>query len=375
MWPSLTDGSRIFIKMHLNVEMGRHRERLRERIRALELGGVLFFDMVNIRYLTGFTGEEGFFVMTGKEGFLLVDGRFTTQAKEEVAEDVQVELLRDSIADAAKFILGHRISPLGLEVEAISQANFTRLRRLLKGVKIRGVKGLVEPLRAIKDEGELSFIKKAARVAEAALEEVIPMIRPGVSEREIAWELDYRIKRRGAEGVAFPTIVVSGPRAALPHGRPSERRLKRGEVVIVDFGAVWNGYHSDETCTFLLGKNEEAIRAYRVVQEAKNRAYEEVRAGVKGDYVDRVARKVITQAGYGAFFSHGTGHGVGLRVHEMPRLGPRSRDVLMEGMVVTVEPGVYLPGKWGIRLEDMVLVKEKGGFLITGRSKELMILD
>ncbi|HOJ52420.1 MAG TPA: Xaa-Pro peptidase family protein [Syntrophales bacterium] len=352
------------------------REQLKARLKALKVPALLLFDMNNIRYLTGFSGEEGILFTDLERWVLLVDGRYVTQAREEVPPEVEIVLIRDPIGDVASYVGDGRVSYLAVEAHALAYENFLKLRRALKGVRCRAWKNLIEPMRMCKDGSEVASIKKAAEMAEEALQEVIPLIRPGVAEREIAIELEYRMRKKGALEAAFPTIVASGPRAAMPHARPGTHVLKKGEVVILDFGAVGEeGYRSDETCTFLLGRTEEVMRAYQVVREAQMKAIEAIRPGVKCAYVDHVAREVISRAGYGDFFSHGTGHGVGLGVHEAPRLGPHSREVLEEGMVVTVEPGIYLPGRWGIRLEDMVLVTEKGSRLITGFSKEPTILD
>lgn len=283
--------------------------------------------------------------------------------------------MREPFTALASFLRACQVPALGLEVEAISYVQYVRLRRALRGMAVRACEQIVEPLRARKDETEIRLIAKAVKVAEGALHDILHLLQPGIMEQDVAVEIDYRMKRRGAEEVSFPTIVTSGPRAALPHGRPMNRRFSRGDTIVVDFGAVVDGYHSDETCTFLLDCDDDVIAGYRIVEEAHDRALAAIRPGVATAEIDRQAREVISKAGYGDYFTHGTGHGVGLMIHEEPRLSPQSRQVLEEGMVVTVEPGIYLPERWGIRLEDMVVVTANGNQLLTGISKELTILD
>lgn len=342
---------------------------------ALKVACLVLFDPINIRYVTGFTGGEGVLVVRERGVALLVDGRYVTQAKEEVPPEVEVVPIREPTEALVSYLGELDAAPVGVEAHAVSYAQYVSLRRGLRGMKIRPCIDIVEPIRVTKDETEITAMKGAVDVAEAALGDVLPLLQPGVTEREMAMELDYRMKRRGAEDVSFPTIVASGPRAALPHARPSDRCFSRGDTVVIDFGAVVDGYHSDETCTFLLGRDTDILDGYRVVKEAHDHAIEAIRPGVAAAEIDGRARDVIARAGYGAYFTHGTGHGVGLMVHEEPRLGPKSRQVLEEGMVFTVEPGIYLPDRWGIRLEDMVVVTGDGSRLLTGISKQLTIID
>ncbi|MCX7982871.1 MAG: Xaa-Pro peptidase family protein [Syntrophales bacterium] len=356
--------------------MSDRREALKARLSACGVETYLLFDMNNIRYLTGFRGEEGLLLFHGGEWILFVDGRYVTQAREELPRDVEIVLIRDVMADVASYIRKRGVSLLAVEAHALSVANFRLLRHALRRVKVKEEKNFVAEMRVIKDEREIEAIKRAVKIAEEALRHILPLIQPGIRERDIAIELDYQMKKKGAEHVAFPTIVASGPRSAMPHAKTGSRILAEGDTLVLDFGVVeGEGYCSDETCTFLLGRDEEVIRAYQVVKEAQKKAIEAVRPGVNASDVDRVAREFISEAGYGEFFAHGTGHGIGLEVHELPRLSPKSRECLKEGMVITVEPGIYMPGRWGIRLEDMVLVTETGGRLITSIAKELNIID
>lgn len=360
----------------MSTATGARRRKLSDALADENIAAFLLFDINNIRYLTGFRGEEGLLLYHAGEWVLLVDGRFLTQARMELTEGIEIVLVKEVMAEVASFIRSRMVPQLAVEAHAVSEANFRLLRRALRGVKVKAVNNVVAEMRMQKDQSEIEALKRAVKIAEEALNEVMPLIKPGMKERDIAIELDYLMKKKGALEAAFPTIIASGARSAMPHAKTGMHSLNAGEVVIIDFGAMEEGgYRSDETCTFLLGKDEEVIRAYQVVREAQKRAIDAIRPGVKASYVDQVARDTISEAGYGDVFTHGTGHGIGLEVHELPRLSPKAKERLKEGMVVTVEPGIYLPGRWGIRLEDMVLVTESGGCLITNMSKEITILD
>ena len=322
--------------------------RLQERLGAAGLDALLLFDMKNIRYLTGFTGSEGLCLIRPRQGSVLqVDGRYLTQANEQV-DAVEVALVRDQLSDAAEKVRSQKVKALGFESSAMTFEMYGRLRKLLRGVSLKAFGNDIQTLRTVKDGSELALIKQAANVSHRALQEVFPMIQPGVRERDIALELDFRMRKAGAEELSFPTIVASGPRSALPHAEPGMRKIKPGDAVVIDYGAVVKGYHSDETCTVVVGHvNNKTGQLYAIVKEAHDRAIESVRAGVSCREIDSIARDVIKREGFGDYFSHGTGHGVGLDVHEAPRLSPTSDAVLEEGMVVTVEPGIYLPGYGG----------------------------
>ena len=346
-------------------------DRMRGRLAELRLEGLLLFDMRNIRYLTGFTGSEGACLLRGDgSGVLLVDGRYLTQARVQV-QGIEVEHCREKIAGLAALLAAGTLQEVGFEAAAVTFDLYTRLKKEVPGQKLKPVVDAVEGLRMYKDEAELALLSRAVDCSHRALNDVLALLRPGVTEREIAVELEHRMKVLGAEDPSFPTIVAAGARSALPHARPGSRKLHQGDTVIIDYGATVEGYRSDETCTFIIGPATEEIRlGYEVVKEAHDRAIAAIRPGVTCREVDRQARGFIEEQGWGDHFPHGTGHGVGLDVHELPRLSPASDAVLQTGMVVTVEPGVYLPGRWGIRIEDMVLVEDKGGRELTKTSKE-----
>jgi Xaa-Pro aminopeptidase len=348
--------------------------RLREKFPRLGVDAILFFEMTNIRYLTGFTGSDGVFILRPDKGILLVDGRYITQAGEE-APHCNVIQYGDKISGVVSVLSEGEIKRAGFEAAILSVDLHERLRgKMAPGMLIPLTEVLTE-LRSVKDDREVSLLRKAVDIATAALWQVSAGIGPGVEERTIALEMDYRMGVLGSEGPSFPTIVAAGMNAALPHARPGLRKLENGDPVVIDFGAVHAGYRSDETCTFVLGGADKKFREiYALVKDAHDRAIAAVRAGVPCREIDRIARQVIDKKGYGLYFSHGTGHGVGLDVHEAPRLSAVSDQVLEAGMVVTIEPGIYLPGHWGVRIEDMVLVKEDGCELLTKISKELKII-
>jgi len=350
-----------------------------ERVSRLRAGisendALLVLHEKNIRYLTGFTGSDGA-LLVGRDWLtLLVDGRYATQAR---GEAVGTEIFEfHSRVDGIAAVAGQRgAGAIGFEAPSLTVADHLALQEKLPGVVFYPLADGLQSLRAVKNEAEIALIREAARIAGEALAAIRGMIRPGVREAEIALELEYRMRRGGAERAAFETIVAAGANAALPHARPGRRAISAGDCVIVDYGAVWGGYHSDETCTHIVGPASERQReVYRLVREAHDRAIGAIRAGVTCGAIDGIARTFIEEAGLGAHFSHGTGHGVGLDVHEAPRLAAGREEILQAGMVVTVEPGVYLPGDWGIRIEDTVLVGEGGCEILTPTSKELTVL-
>lgn len=349
--------------------------RVLERFSVWSVQALLFLDMRNIRYLTGFSGSDGALFIGSGFRVLLVDGRYITQARAE-AGDCEVRQYQNKLEGLAEAISGHGCGIVGFEAETMTVATFTALKERLPGLTFRPLKEELEALRAVKDDQEIDRIREAAAIASQALRSVLERIRPGMTERGIAADLDDAIRRGGAQEVSFPTIVASGENSALPHARPQDRRIRPGDLLTIDFGAVCRGYRSDETCTVVLGRPDaRQEQVYHVVKEAHDRAIQAVRAGVPCRDIDAAARSWIEKQGFGSFFTHGTGHGVGLDVHEYPRLAAPSRAVLEAGMVVTVEPGVYFPGLWGIRIEDLVAVRTDGCTLLSKMPKELQIIE
>jgi Xaa-Pro aminopeptidase len=355
------------------VEHAARRARLAARLPELGAEAFLVTRLPNVRYLSGFTGSNGQLLLTAEGGVFLTDGRYTEQARREVP-DLRRGTYSGEFARAfASACSDLGVSRVAFEAAGVSYRTYTELAG--SGVELVPTTDEVERLRWAKDPEEVAAVEAAQAIADDALELVAGKLAEGMTEREVALELDTAGRRMGAEGPAFDTIVAFGESAAEPHHRPTDRPLARGDVVKVDFGCVVGGYHSDMTRTLAFGPVPEELReAHRVVREAQRAGVEAVRAGVTGGAVDRAARAVIREAGLGERFGHGLGHGVGLEIHEGPSLRPGSKDVLPEGAVVTVEPGVYLPGVGGVRIEDMVVVGPEGARVLSRTPRDLVAL-
>lgn len=328
-----------------------------------------------MRYLSDFTGSAGVLLL-GREppDTLITDARYDAQARDEADPGIDVEIAADPALVAARARLLERgTERVLLESEHVSAAVWEEWRAEAPGVE--GARGWVEALRAIKSEAELGAIVDAARVVDAAFEAILETLRPGVGERVAALELDRRLIEHGADRPAFDTIVAFGERTALPHARPGARRLQPGDIVLIDCGAVIDGYCSDLTRTVACGDPGETLRgAYDVVLEAQRAAIRGIRPGMSGRQADALARDVIAEAGHGERFGHSLGHGLGLEVHESPRLSRKSEDDLAVGMVVTVEPGIYIAGKGGVRIEDDVVLGAEGARPLTRAPKETLLV-
>ena len=348
--------------------------RVRQALLTDDLEALLFLDMKNIRYLTGFTGSDGVFLLKRHQSLLMVDGRYTTQAGLE-AGGIRVFQYREKLDGIAEVITDEAIKAIGFEAAALSFELYSKLQEKIPALGLHPLDGNLVNIRAIKDDREIALLRAAAALASHTLVSMQEFIRPGLREDEVALELEYRMRQNGAAGAAFPTIVAAGVNSALPHATPGSRKLAVGDALVIDYGAVIEGYHSDETCTFVLSQVSARFQeVYEIVKAAHGRALAAVKAGVSCAEIDHIARDCIEAAGLGRFFSHGTGHGVGLDVHEPPRIAAPSQDVLAAGMVVTIEPGIYLPGQWGIRIEDTVLVREHDCEVLTCIPKNLTVL-
>jgi Xaa-Pro aminopeptidase len=334
---------------------------------------LLILTLKHIRYLVGFSGSDGALLISNHDVFLFVDGRYTTQA----AQESQAEVIeyKEKIVAVANTIIKMGFQEIGFDSAEISFEQYTSLVSNLQGIHTVPVSKELETIRCIKDNDEVKLIKKAAEIAASAYESMLESVRPGIEERELALELEYKIRTKGAEAVSFDTIMASGPNSAMPHATPGWRKLKNGDFIVVDFGAKYMGYNSDETCTIGLSElDKDQISTYSVVKAAHDMGLERIQAGVSCKEIDQIVRGHIEENGFGPYFRHGTGHGVGLDVHEAPRLALTSDLILQAGMVITVEPGIYIPGKWGIRIEDLILVKEEGFEILSGVNKNLHVL-
>ena len=346
---------------------------VRDKFPDFQVDGILFSCMSNIRYLSGFTGSDGALVVGADGAILLVDGRYTAQAVREVRQ-IPVVQYSNKIQGIEQEVRNSGLKRIGFEASYVCVDMYQALTRRLKKSKLVPLGDELRMLRAYKDRHEILIMKKAAAIASRALAILSKEIRPGWTEQEAALHLETTARRLGGEQVAFETIVASGENASLPHARPSKRKIKAGDFVVVDFGVKYRGYCSDETCTFAIGElTGDQKNAYRAVLQAHDEAIACIRDGTVAAEVDAAVRRVLGDR-YSRFFVHGTGHGVGLEVHEAPRLAPGSQDILKAGMVVTVEPGLYYPGRWGIRIEDTVFVKKNSCEKITKMNKKLIVI-
>jgi Xaa-Pro aminopeptidase len=353
-------------------------DRLRSALADAAVDAVVVTSLTNVRYLCGFTGSAGILFVLPDRTVLLTDGRYETQAAEQLAAaggraEVAVAGGPRQPAAARDLVTGAAVERVGLEAAHISWADQQAYAaRWFPDVALVATVGLVEALRAVKDPGEVARVAAAAAVADAAWAEVRAALADGPSEQDLGLALDTEMRRRGASGPSFETIVASGPNAAKPHHRPSARRIEPGEPVVVDFGAVVDGYCSDMTRTVWVGqlRDPELRRAVAVVTASQAAGVDAVRAGAACADVDQACRRVIAAAGWADRFVHGTGHGVGLDIHEAPAVGTTSTDTLAIGHVVTVEPGVYLPGVGGVRVEDTVVVTALACDLLTRTPKD-----
>jgi len=335
------------------------------------LTAMLFTDMANVRYLTGFTGTDGVLVVTGKEVAFLTDSRYITQAEQQT--DCRVVEYSQKIPGIAEYLQAELITgDCGYESTHLTCSTFADLQaKLPKSVELCAVNDS-SLIRSVKDDDEICRMQTAAAISFRALESILPLIRPGVSEREVALELEIAARRFGSEVKAFDFIVASGERGAMPHGVASDKVVENGEVVTIDFGSCSGGYFSDETVNFAVGSVPDELRKiHDIVLEAHDLAINSIKPGIFLSEIDRIARDFISEKGYGTFFGHGLGHGVGLEIHEHPRVSPQSQACAEVGMVFTVEPGIYVPGLGGVRIEDMVVVTESGCRCLTGLPKEL----
>jgi len=353
--------------------------RLVQEVESKRLAALLVTHLPNVRYLCGFTGSAGVLLVTARGSTLFTDGRYTVQAREEVQGARVVIARKAALAAAAEHLAqrgGRGAIPVGIEAAHLTLATHALLRKHSgKRARLRATSGMVEQLRQVKDSEELKLMRAAARLSATLFDQVIQHVRPGVREAEIAAELEFAARRAGAQGMSFPTIVAAGQRSALPHAHASTHQVPRRGFVVFDFGVILDGYCSDMTRTVHVGSPDARSRAlYEAVLEAQAAGVQAVRAQAAAGEVDRAARSVLRRHTLALYFTHSTGHGVGLEIYEGPRLAKGQAEKLQNGMVVTVEPGVYIPGRGGVRIEDMVLVRDDGPELLTTASKELLTL-
>lgn len=341
------------------------------------LDGILVLQPENRRWVSGFTGSSGIAIIgRGGQPVFLTDFRYTEQAELQ-CQGYNIVKQSDKIVEDIKAIAdGLGIKRLGFEKDFVSVAYYEKLTAGLTGIELIGVEDNIIELRSVKDEGELELLAEAVAIADKAFTHILGFLKPGLTERRVALELERYMQDLGATGPSFETIVASGPRSAMPHGVASERVLQANEFVKMDYGCVYKGYCSDMTRTVVLGTADAKQREiYDIVLESQLAAIQGIKAGITGKEADGLARNVISAKGYGDKFGHGLGHGVGLAIHELPRASALADNVLAVNQIVTVEPGVYLPGWGGVRIEDMVVVQEKGCRILTSSPKELIEIN
>jgi Xaa-Pro aminopeptidase len=355
-------------------------KKLREQLASAGLDALLVSHLPNIRYLCGFTGSAGLLLVSEAGSTFFTDVRYDTQGREEV-KGAKIVIARKALLSALAETFGTRHAKpkskawtIGVEAEHLAVSEKKRLNDLLpSGVKLRNAPDLAARARMVKDDEELDLIRAAVKLGATLFDRALEVLRPGIEETEVAAEMEYAARRSGASEMSFPTIIASGARSALPHGRATQQAIAPGGFVVCDFGVILGGYCSDRTRTVWVGApSKDARSAYEAVKEAQEAAIAAVRPGITVGDVDAAARKVLRKAGLGKYFTHSTGHGVGLEIHEAPRVAAGQTEVLQPGMVITIEPGIYFPGKWGIRIEDMVAVTESGCEVMTPASKDFL---
>ena len=348
------------------------RERLVAALAGRDLGAMLVTDLTNIRYLTGYVGSNAIALISADLAVLFTDSRYAVSAREQ-ATDIEVVIgRRDLLTDVSEALAALSGAPaVAVESEHLTIARHRRIADALDGVRLAPEAGLVEDLRVVKDEQEIAAIARAAEVADRALADVLAPGIAGRPERDVAWDLEGAIRAHGAEGASFDIIVAGGPRGARPHAVPGAEPVPADTLVVIDLGAVVDGYCSDMTRTVATGELPTALaRAWRVCHDAQAEAVAATRPGLRGDELDRIARDLIAAEGFGEAFGHGLGHGVGMDIHERPGVRQEGREVLKSGMVITVEPGIYLEGVGGVRVEDLLVVRDDGPEVLSRHDKQ-----
>jgi Xaa-Pro aminopeptidase len=339
------------------------------------LDGILFSSLENIHYLCGFTGSDGALVITQKESFFLTDSRYWTQADEEV-KGSQIIHYKKKMEGIDSLFVDLKLRNIGFESAFLPFSAHQFLReRLGHETKFTPLEDEIKNIRALKDTQELALLRTAIEIASNAFLHILELLKEGVPEREAALGMESFMKQNGADAIGFDIIIASGKRSALPHGKAGGKRIEKGDFILIDFGSGFQGYHSDQTRTVVCGNPSlEQLKIYQIVKEAHDKAIEKVRPGIPICEVDGAARDHIRSQGYGEYFGHGTGHGIGLAVHEDPVVNSENKGLVQEGMVFTVEPGIYIPEWGGVRIEDMVLVTPHGAEVLTYLPRELKVI-
>ncbi|MDP1676653.1 MAG: Xaa-Pro peptidase family protein [Bacteroidota bacterium] len=348
---------------------------LRNEMQRQKIDAFISSFLPTTQYLCGYQGSNGLLVVTNLKSYFLTDFRYEEIIQTEVTADVKIVAQGSLSKAASKKKIFSSLKKVAFEKDRLTVAEFENLKKNLANKKLVPVSGIVENLRAVKDDFEIRTLKRAFDTSDKVFQAIIGMIKPGMTELQISAEISYLHKKYGAQNDAFDVIVASGVRGSLPHGTASSKKIGNGEFITLDFGCVVDGYHSDMTRTICVGKpTADMKKVYRIVLDAQQKACDAVRAGIAARKIDTIARKHIQSRGYGKYFGHSLGHGVGLEIHELPRIAPKSKEKLNVGHVITIEPGIYIPKQFGVRIEDTVVVRERGCEVLTGSPKELIII-
>jgi len=353
----------------------RRLQEVRRHLEKARLDALVVSHLPHVRYLSGFSGSNGLCVISLSRQSVFTDNRYRDQIRDEV-EGFRIHVARAGLFEAAqKSGILKGVRRAGFESQYVSFSAFRNLKKLFPDHSLVPTRGIVEGVAAIKDDGEIESIRRAVAITDSVFSRILRILKPGIREMDVAAEIGYWNKKLGADGDGFEPIVASGVRGALPHARPTMRKIVKGEFVTIDLGCRVSGYHSDLTRTVAVGQpGKKARTIYRIVLEAQCKAIEAARAGVKSRFLDGLARRHIRRSGFGPYFSHSLGHGLGIEIHEPLRLSALSRDVLNAGNVVTVEPGIYIPGFGGVRIEDDILIREHNCEVLNKAPKELLIV-
>lgn len=345
-------------------------------MKELQCDGILISNRHSIRYITGYRGDTGYAYISKDRKIIFTDFRYIFQAQAEAVGYEVIDIANDGYAKTiVKVVMEGNLKSLGFEEEEMSYAEYSKLKKELGDVTLIPYHGELASLRMVKTTEELSFIKEAEHIGDIAFSKILDEIKPGVTEIEIAAKLEYIMKTNGAEGISFDPIVASGINSSMPHAVPSRKKIEKGDFLTLDFGCLYNGYCSDMTRTIVVGKaSEKQKEIYQTVLEAQMAVLNQVKAGMVGRDIDKIARDIIYNAGYEGCFGHGLGHSVGLFIHESPRASLKSEDIVQENMTLTVEPGIYVKDFGGVRIEDLVVLTKDGCINFTNSPKELIEL-
>ncbi len=356
--------------------MSKRIEKLIESMNEVEVEGVIISDPYNRRYLSGFTGSSGYLLITKNRQYMLTDFRYIEQATNQCQEYRVIDFFKKGLAETMlELAIENGITRMGFENSHLTVKEFDYFQDNIPDCQWIHMDDMVERIRMIKDADEIRTIERAAAIGDAAFSHVLEIIKPGMTEQEIALELEFFMKRQGASKLSFDSIVASGVRSSIPHAEPTNKVIEQGEFLKMDFGCILEGYCSDMTRTIVVGKADDRQKEiYELVRKSQMAALDGIKAGLTGKECDAFARDIISEAGYRENFGHGLGHSLGLEVHEQPRFSMMCEDVIEAGMIMTVEPGIYIPEFGGVRIEDLVLVTEDGIRNFTGSTKELIEL-